>query len=169
MTMHTVKIEMSEASKALPKRIIEPRLMSNSEFIEEHGSGTLRDNKDIGFVWSLQCLSERLAYTFGYGFSAHKAHLVMFNDSISECDERAYTLAGRWFKAYNNKKLFSEDYFEIKYAAIYDEGRNLQWEGIVVIVRETSASFIPQNTMVLAKVVEYQSSKGAWATPVNFA
>lgn len=169
MTMCTKLVEMSEASNALPNRIIEPRLMKNGDFINEHGSGTLRDNKELGFVWSLQCLSERLAYTFGYGFSAFKAHLVMFNDSISECDEKAYTLAGRWFKAYNAKKLFSEDYFEVKYAAIYDESRVLQWEGIVVIVRETSANFIPQNTMVLAKVTEYQSSKGAWTPPVNFA
>lgn len=167
--MKTVVVELSESSKLLPKRIIEPRTMSSADFIEQHGSGTLRDNKDIGFVWSIQSLSERLAYTFGYGFTACKAHRVMFNNSISECDEKAYTLAGRWFKAYNLKRLFDEDYFEIKYVALHDESNERYWEGIAVIVRQTSAQFIPSDTLVLAPIVEYQADKKQWGTPVNFA
>lgn len=167
--MKTIKVEMTKQSKELPERIIEKRIMTNSQFVELHGSGTLKDNKSLGFVWSIQCLSERLAYIFGYGFSAFKAHNVVFNDSISECDERAYTLAGRWFKAYQAKKLFEEDYFEIKYVIIKDDTDKKLWEGIGVIVRETSATFIPDNTLVIARVARFDPVKQEWEQPINFA
>lgn len=167
--MKTVKVPVGEQSKSLPQRIIDARTISNSDFIELHGSGTLRDNKGLGFVWSIQCLSERLAYTFGYGFGAFKSHNVVFNDSISECDENAYTLSGRWFKAYQAKKLFSEDYFEIKYVIIKDDSDKKVWEGIGVIVRETSAGFIPDNTLVIARVCEFKAKEQVWSESVNFA
>jgi hypothetical protein len=167
--MKTVIIPLSEQSQQLPQRIIEKRTMSNTDFIKNHGSGTLKDNKDYGFIWSIQCLSERLAYTFGYGFTAQKSHLVVFNDSISECDETAYTMSGRWFKAYQSKKLFNEDYFEIKYVSIKNEDGSKNWEGIGVIVRETSATFIPDNIIVVAKVCQFNHHTQQWEKPVNFA
>lgn len=167
--MKTEKIAVSTEGMKLPARIVENRTMSNDAWIEAHGSGTLRDNKELGFVWSIQCLSERLAYTFGYGFSAHKAHLVTFNDSISECDERAYTLAGRWVKRYLAKSLFPEDYFEVKYVIVKNEEGKREWEGIGLILRQTSAQFIPNNTMVVAKIARFDAAKGAWDSPVNFA
>lgn len=167
--MKTVKVEMSEKSKQLPARIIAPRTMSNAQFIENHGSGTLRDNKNLGFVWSIQGLSERIAYTFGYGFGAFKSHNVVFNDSISECDEVAYTMAGRWFKSYQAKKLFEEDYFEIKYVIIKDDTDKKVWEGIGVIVRETSATFIPDSMIVIARIARFDPVKQVWEQPVNFA
>lgn len=154
---------------ALPPRLIAARTCSNSEFVEWHGSGTLRDNKALGFVWSIQCIAERVAYTFGYGFAPFKAHTVVFNDSISECDEAAYTLAGRWFKAYQAKKLFDEDYFEIKYVIVTDDTGCRTWEGIGIIVRETSASYIPDNTLIMARVCRFDSTSQTWDTPVNFA
>lgn len=166
--MKTVKIEMSATSLQLPEKIIKNRLMSHSDWIELHGSGTLKDNKDMKFVWSMQCLSERLAYTFGYGFSAFKSHLVTFNDSISECDEPAYTLAGRYMKHYLAKKLFEEDYFELKYVILKEEDGTRSWEGIGIIIRETSAKFIPDNTLVVAKVAQYIPHKG-WENTINFA
>ena len=165
--MKTEKVELSKNSMKLNERILSIRTMSNDEFINKHGSGTLRDNKELGFVHSIQCLSERLAYTFGYGFEAFKPDKVLFNKSISECDESAYTIAGRWFKAYNAKKIFEEDHFEIKYVAIKDSQGSIEWEGIGIIVRETSANFIPNNIFVIAKVVVYKN--GQWQKPVNFA
>lgn len=167
--MKTVRVPLSDNSRRLPQRIVEKRTMSNSDFIEQHGSGTLRDNKNLGFVWSIQNLSERIAYTFGYGFAAFKSHTVVFNDSISECDEVAYTLAGRWFKAYQAKKLFEEDYFEIKYVIVKDEQDQKVWEGIGVVVRETSATFVPDNTLVIAQVARFDPKTQTWDSPVNFA
>lgn len=167
--MKTEKVALSEAACRLPERIVSARTMSNADWVELHGSGTLRDNKALGFVWSIQCLSERLAYTFGYGFSGFKAHLVTFNDSISECDERAYTQAGRWVKRYLAKSLFPEDYFEVKYVVIKNEEGRREWEGIGVIVRQSSAQFIPNNTMVVGKIARFDPARGAWDTPVNFA
>lgn len=94
---------------------------------------------------------------------------MVFNDSISECDEVAYTLAGRWFKAYQAKKLFEEDYFEIKYVIVKDEQDHKVWEGIGVVVRETSATFIPDNTIVIAQVARFDPHTQTWDQPVNFA
>lgn len=167
--MKTEVCQPSEAAKKLPARIQFARYCTDAEFIEEHGSGTLRDNKEQGFVWKIQCTAERLAYVFGYGFQAVKADCVLYNDSISECDEKAYTLAGRWMKAYQAKSLFPEDYFELKYLTIKDVKGQTTWEGIGIIVRQTSARCVPPGVMVLAKVAEYLSSTGKWAEPINFA
>lgn len=167
--MKTEKVSLSEVSAALPSRIVQNRVMPNKEWVLAHGSGTLRDNMELGFVWSIQCLSERLAYTFGYGFSAFKDHLVTFNDAITECDERAYTLAGRWVTRYLAKSLFPEDYFELKYVIVKNEKGHREWEGLGLIVRQTSAQFIPSNTMVLAKIARFDAVRESWDAPVNFA
>lgn len=167
--MKTVKLALSEISQQLPQRIIAARTIGNAAWIDAHGSGTLRDNKQLNFVWSIQCLSERCAYTFGYGFGAYKSTNVSFNDSISECDEAAYTLAGRWMKRYQANKLFPEDYFELKYIIIKNDAGEREWEGIGVVVRETSAIFVPDNMIVVAKVCEYKPHEHAWGQPVNFA
>lgn len=159
----------SEATKQLPSRIQFPRNCTDAEFIEEHGSGTLRDNKEMGFIWKIQCTAERLAYVFGYGFQAYPADQVLYNDSISECDEKAYTLAGRWMKAYQAKSLHPEDYFELKYLTLKDVKGQTTWEGIGIIVRQTSARCIPLDTLVIAKVCQYLPTQGKWAEPVNFA
>ena len=167
--MRTIKVDLSKESSLLPQRIVNARTITNSQWIDEHGSGTLRDNKELKFVWSMQCLAERIAYTFGYGFGAYKEHLVTFNDSISECDEQSYTLAGRWMKRYLAMKLFPEDYFELKYVIIKDESGKREWEGIGVIVRETSASFVPDGIMIVAKIAMYNTNTHQWQKAVNFA
>ena len=167
--MKTQKCDLSDLAQKLPERLIENRFMSNTDWIEAHGSGTLRDNKELKFVWSMQCLAERIAYTYGYGFAAFKSHLVTFNDSISECDEVAYTQSGRWMKHYLAKNLFPEDYFEIKYVIIKDETGHRLWEGIGIILRETSAKFIPDNMLVVARVCQFDAQKQVWGEPVNFA
>ena len=167
--MKTIRVPLSEESSRLPSRIVNNRLMKNGEWIDLHGSGTLRDNKELNFVWSIQCLSERVAYTFGYGFGAFKSHLVTFNDSISECDQSAYTLSGRWMKRYLATNLFPEDYFELKYVIIKNEVGQREWEGIGIIVRETSATFIPDGFMVVARVCQYLPQEHRWAAAVNFS
>lgn len=167
--MNTLIVPLSSDSLKLPSRITDPRTMPHSTFIERHASGTLRDNHALGFVWSIQCLAERVAYTFGYGFSPFKSHLVVFNDSISECDEPAYTLSGRWFKAYLCRNLFPEDYFEIKYVIIKNEDGSKSWEGIGIIVRQTSATFIPDSTLIVARICQYHPHLQRWDSPIPFA
>lgn len=167
--MQTIVVPLSEESKTLPQRILEKRTMSLHDFAEKHGSGTLRDNLRLGFYCGLQGISERCAYVFGYGFSPYKSFHVSFNNSITECDEQAYTLAGRLFKRYNAWKRFPEDYFEIKYVIIENESGSRDWEGIAVIIRETSAKFIPDSCLVLAKVVEYDRNSHSWKNVINFA
>lgn len=165
----TLKLELSEVSKMLPERIVKARTISDEEWIAQHASGTLKDNKEQGFSWKIQCLSERVAYTFGYGFSAYKHENLVYGPAITECDDPAYTVCGRLFKAYNAKKLFPEDYFEVKYVREMDGNNQVVWEGLGVIVRETSATFIPDGKLVMAKVVQFDTAQKKWLTPVNFA
>ena len=167
--MKTEKVDVSVQALLLPSRIVENRTQCHADWIEAHASGTLRDNRELGFVWSIQCLSERLAYTFGYGFSAHKGHLATFNDAISECDERAYTLAGRWAKRYLAKSLFKEDYFQLKYVVLKDDTGRREWEGLSLVLRQTSAQFIPPETLVFAKIAQFFPDSGTWGLAVNFA
>lgn len=169
MTMKTEIVDLSEASKKLPKRIQDARSCSNDDFLELHASGTLKTNHELGFVSSIQMNSERLAYAFGYGFTYARASLVGFGEPISECDENAYTLMGRYFKRYKEKRLFQEDEYTVKYLQVRDENGVVQWEGLGVVVEKTSAKCIPKNSLVYARVCEYNTKTHKWEKFVNFA
>lgn len=174
-TMFTKIVPISQESlDTIPERILSLRTMSDDEFINSHGSGTLRDNKALGFSYKMQCISERLAYVFGYGFTFKKFCRVQMNPCITECDEIAYTLAGRWTTQYKAKSLFSEDIFNIKYINI-QENTKIEWSGIALIVEETSVNFLPNspnttnNFLIFAKIVEFDNVNNKWLSPINFA
>lgn len=169
MVMKTETVEMTEESKKLPERIKMSRNCSNDVFLQEHASGTLKTNHELGFVSSIQMNSERLAYAFGYGFTYAKASLVGFGEPISECDETAYTLMGRYFKRYKEKRLFKEDEYTVKYLQVRDEQGTVTWEGLGVVVEKTSASCVPKNSLVYAPVCKYNTQAGKWEKFVNFA
>lgn len=169
MTMNTETVPMSRESKSLPQRIIDSRNCSNSDFLELHASGTLKTNHELGFVSSIQMNSERLAYAFGYGFTYAKASLVGFGEPISECDESAYTMVGRYFKRFKEKRLFQEDEYTVKYLQVRDDKGTVTWEGLGVVVEKTSATCIPKNSLVYAPVCKYNAQTGQWEKFVNFA
>jgi hypothetical protein len=130
------------------------RTMSDEAFVEHHASGTLRKNKRIGMAWREQYLSERTAYEFGWCFECLPRSRVTFGDAYTEGDEHAITEAGWHIERYLELAVFPEDQFEAKYLNVeYKDG--VVREGIGIIVRQTSAPWVPGGHLVFAIVAEY--------------
>ena len=97
------------------KRRFDIRMMSASDWIEEHGSGTLRKNKKLGMAWKAQYLEERIAYEFGWEFECQARSRIMFGDAYTEGDCSAVTEAGWHIERYMNLSVFEEVKVECKY------------------------------------------------------
>jgi hypothetical protein len=154
--METLKIPMNEALKGCEavRRRVELRLMSAEEFINRHASGTLRKNRALGMAWRAQYLQERTAYEFGWEFECQPRSRVTFGDAYTEGDCRPLTEAGWFCERYLSLAAFPGDRLEVKYLNVEypDEG---QREGVGLIVRETSAAFVPEGHIVFAIVAEF--------------
>jgi len=132
------------------------RCMSEVDWIESHGSGTLRKNKRLGFVHRSQYLHERVCWEFGHAFEVLPRSRVTFGDPISEADCHPVTEAGWFIDRYFslNKATFPGDYYECKY--IYaSRSDDVEVEGIGIIVRATCAPWLPSGHIVFAIVAEY--------------
>lgn len=141
------------------------RGLSAEEWIDEFGSGTLRKNKRTGFAWKVQYLEERIAFEFGWEFECFPRTRLMFNDPISEQDEHSITEAGWHIDRLKTMYPF-DDYFECKYIHLTRPDGS-EREGVGVIVRKTSAQWIPSGYMVFAIVAEYNKKKGKWKKAKN--
>jgi hypothetical protein len=166
--METVKVPMHDSLARCPalERRLKIRAMSAHEFIELHASGTLRKNKRLGMVWRNQYLEERVAYEFGFGFECLPRSHVTFGDAFSEADSHPVTEAGWHIERHIELSIFPEDRFEAKYINVeYKDGSRR--EGIGMIVRETSADFVPDGHLVFAIVAEYEPLRKAWLPAKN--
>jgi hypothetical protein len=135
------------------------RTMSKEEFIETFGSGTLRKNTRIGFDTNLQYKEERVAYEFGWGFQILNHTRITFGIPISEGDCHPVTETGWHVERYLNFNLFEEDIFEMKYIQI-EESDGTKIEGIGLICRQTSASWIGHNQILYSMIAEYVPGVG---------
>lgn len=166
--METRVIEMSAAVRAsdvLRKRV-EQRLMDADSFVEKHASGTLRKNKRLGMAWRDQYLHERTAWEFGWVFECLPRSRVTFGDAFTEGDNKALTEAGWHIERYIEQSLFPEDRFETKYVNVeYKDDKKR--EGVGIIVRETSAPFVPAGCIVFAIVAEFDPRAQLWRDAQN--
>lgn len=152
----------------LPKTIanrLHFRKMSAEEWIELHGSGTLRKNKRIGFAWKNQYLHERIAYEFGYAFEVLPRTRIVYNDAITEGDCHAITEAGWFMERYLNLSIFEEDKFEVKYI-IAEDADGTRREGVGLICRETSFE-LPSDNILFAIVAEFDNKTKTWNSAKN--
>lgn len=141
------------------------RNLPESEWIERHGSGTLRKNKRIGFTYRTQYLAERIAYEFGYGFQIVPRAQITFGDPISEENCHAITEAGWHIERYISLNIF-DDYVEAKYIhASYRD--NSKKEGIGIIVRETSSLWIPSGHIIFSIIAEFDPYRKVWKDAIN--
>ena len=157
--METEVVPISQGvldSPALSERLY-IREMSADEFIEEKGSGTLRKNKRIGFAWRSQYLHERVCYEFGYGFEILPRTQVVCNDAITDGDCKPLTEAGWHIERYMSLNVFPEDYFEAKYLLVENRDGSRK-EGVGIIVRQTSAPWVPKGHIVFAIVAEHSKT-----------
>jgi hypothetical protein len=166
--METIKVPLNEDIKNCPplQPRVRLRLMSAEEFIEKHASGTLRKNKSLGMVWKQQYLAERCAYEFGWGFECLPRSRVTFGDAYTEGDCKALTEAGWLCERYMSLIIFPEDYCEVKYINV-DYGEELKKEGVGLIVRQTSAQFIPDGHIVFAIIAEFDPVRKRWKSARN--
>jgi hypothetical protein len=166
--METLKVPLNEDVRACPAlaRRVALRLMTAEEFIDKHASGTLRKNKQLGMVWRSQYLEERTAYEFGWGFECLPRSRVTFGDAYTEGNCRSLTEAGWLCERYISLAVFPEDRCEVKYINVdYGDGRTK--EGVGLIVRATSAAFVPDGHLVFAIVAEYDPVRKRWRPARN--
>ena len=137
-----------------PRQII--RCMPESEWILEHGSGTLRKNKRLGMAWRSQYLQERVAWEFGHCFELVPRSRLTFGDAITEGDCHSVTEAGWYIDRYFtlNTSLFPQDYYECKSVVVTPSEGPVR-EGIGIVVRRTCASWLPSGYVLFAIVAQY--------------
>lgn len=155
-----------EGSPALARRAA-LRGMSADQWIESHASGTLRKNKRLGMSWQPQYREERTAFEFGWTFECLPRSRVTYGDAITEQDNHAITEAGWHIDRYITMSVFPEDRFETKYLQVEHERGGRRTEGIGIVVRETSAAWLPAGHVVFAIVAQFKPRKGRWKPARN--
>lgn len=161
--METRIVPIDEAVAAAPAmaRRVAVRMMDADAFVERHASGTLRKNRRLGMVWREQYLEERIAYEYGWEFQCLPRSRVTFGDAYTEGDVAALTEAGWHIERYVELREFAEDVIETKYINVeYKDGSTR--EGIGMILRQTSAPWVPTGYIVFAIVAAYDPIKKAW-------
>jgi hypothetical protein len=141
------------------------RSMTMDTFIEQRGSGTLRKNRAIGMNVTSHALAERVAYEFGYGFEAMPERCVTWGEARSEPDCKPLTEAGWHIERYAAVCLFPGDEVEAKYLIVESDGERR--EGVGLIVRVTSAPFIPAGYTVFAIIAEFSVTRGRFLEAKN--
>jgi len=166
--METQLFPISDAvrtSPALEKRL-RIREMSAEDWIERYASGTLRKNKRLGMAWHSHYLTERVAFEFGWEFELQPRSRVTFGDAFTEGDVSAITEAGWHIDRYLELSIFPEDRLECKYLQVeYADGSKT--EGIGMVVRETSATWVGKGNLVFAIVAEFDPLAQAWQHAQN--
>jgi len=164
METKLVKFNDTTLDSVAIQNIIDIRTMNADQWIDTYASGTLRKNKRLGMTWRSQYLEERVAYEFGWEFEIQPRSRIMFGDAFTEGDESSVTEAGWHIERYLSRKIFPEDQFECKYINVeYSWGEKK--EGIGIVVRETSAPWIPSGHIIFAIVSEFKDD--AWVAANN--
>lgn len=164
----TERIEMAaEIRSCAPfARRVKARLLTREEFIERHASGTLRKNNRIGMRMRDQYLHERTVFEFGWGFECVPETRVTWGSCLSEPDCRPITELGWLVDRYATVCAFPGDEMELKYIAVeYPDGARR--EGLGLVIRKTSADFIPEGHMVFALITEHDPVAKDWKEAVN--
>lgn len=64
--------DFRELKTEISENDLTDKLMSKEEFMEEHGSGTLRKNARLGFLHRDQYREERISWELGYQFETYR-------------------------------------------------------------------------------------------------
>lgn len=144
----------------------EVRLKSDGVWIDDHGSGTLRKAKRLGFAWRALYLEERTAHEWGWEFRATTRSRVSFGDAFIEGDTPALTEACWHIERYLSLNPFPDsDKFEAKYIYCTDEGTTV--EGVGIVVRQTSATWLPSGHIVFCIIARYNTHTKEWERARN--
>jgi hypothetical protein len=166
MQTETLPYSASLDTKAVLNRLHLLREMSEEEWIEKHGSGTLRKNKSLSMRHRNQYLHERVAWEFGYGFDIMASSRITFNDAITEGDCKPITECGWHAARIITRRIFEEDFYQAKYI-IAEENNYKRREGVGLILRTTTASWIPSGYLVFSIIAEYDPKTHDFLPAIN--
>lgn len=141
------------------------RFDSMDAFIEARGSGTLRKSARLGMNVKSHALHERTLYEFGGAFDCQPERFVTWGEARSEPDCSAVTEVGWYADRYAATCLYPGDEMEVKYITVEQEG--FRREGLGIVIRKTSAPWVPQGYMVFAIIAEYDATKHDFKDAVN--
>lgn len=159
--METIVVPFRNSNTKLDK----VRTMSKEEFIENHGSGTLRKNTKIGIKSHSQYLEERIAYEFGWGFQSMPSTRVTVGEAITEGDVKGLTELGWFAERYLMTRVFEEDLIEVKIIQ-YEDCAGKRFEGNGIVVKQTSFN-VPNGHLVFAIITHYDTQKEEWGEAEN--
>ena len=133
------------------------RDLTMDEFIEKMGSGTVRKSKRLGFDVRDAYLAERAKFEFGEGFRIAPHSRVAYNDvRLVPC--QGMTELGWHAERMIELRPFESDVFVCKTIDVeYDSNNRVVGAGI--IVKETSAKWIPKGYAVFSIVTELKDGK----------
>jgi len=151
---------------------------------ERNGSGTLTGAKELGMKWRNLALHERTAWEWGWGFQMVPASRVEFGDAMAEGDCPPLTETIWHSRRLRQQNPFpNTDRYEVKHLTIDRSDERVRrkskkarkkrgkWKtrkplrGVGLILRETSAQWVPSGQIVFAIIAEYR--KGQWVDAVN--
>lgn len=150
----------------VPAERLRSRMMPMEEFIEEKGSGTLRKNSRIGMNTKSHAMVERCAYEFGYAWEVCMERSLTWGEPRSEGDSHPLTEVGWHVERYAAMCLFPGDEVECKYL-IREDPDGTRREGIGMILRKTSAPWVPAGYAVFCIIAEYDQILHDFGKAVN--
>lgn len=130
-------------------------------------SGTLKKNARIGFKYYEQLKHEAIAQTLGWGFEMMPTSYITFNDAMTEGDCHSLTEVGWHVDRMLYLNPFKEDVFELKYIIIQNVDGFIERQGVGMVMKQTSISWIPDGNLVFALLTEYDVNKKTWTDCVN--
>lgn len=138
------------------------RSKEKEDWIAKHASGTLRKAVELGFSWRSLYLEERICYEYGWEFKYLPRSRVSFGDAIIEGDNSSLTETCWHAERYKTLNPFPDsDYLEIKYIQLEN------CEGLGLILRTTSAPWVPSGHIIYALIAEYDTKNKQWLPAKN--
>ncbi len=142
------------------------RKLASLPWIKEHGSSSLRKAERGGAGVKKQLAHERVAHEFGWGYEAEFATRVLYGRIQSEGDCPAITETFWHFDRLQALNVFPEDVFEAKYLHV-DVGKPTARQGTGIIVRQTSAPWVPRGHLLFAFIALFNPTTGDFEPAQN--
>ena len=158
-------MEEDQTLAELNKKLDKVRTMTKEEFIENHGSGTLRKNTRIGLKSHSQYLEERIAYEFGWEFRILPASRVTLGVAQTEGDVKGLTEYGWFVERYMMTRVFEKDKVKPVFIQI-EEQDGTKLEGNGIFIEETSFQ-IPEGYIIFAIVTPFNTTTEEWEEALN--
>ena len=159
--VETKVVEFKKSGTKLDK----VRTMSKAEFIENHGSGTLRKNARIGLKHNEQYWSERIAYEFGWEFQMLPATRVTIGEAQTEGDVKGLTEYGWFVERYMMTRVFEEDIVKPVFLQTEDS-EGVKTEGNGIMIEQTSFG-IPTGKVIFAFITIFNTETNQWEEALN--